>query len=39
MKQVPQITVHEAAKLIKDGDTLLQGGLGMTTIPFTSCTL
>ena len=31
--------VHEAAKLVKDGDTLLQGGLGMTTIPFTSCTL
>jgi 3-oxoacid CoA-transferase len=33
MKQVPQITVQEAAKLVKDGDTLLQGGFGMTGNP------
>jgi 3-oxoacid CoA-transferase len=33
MKKVPQITVQEAAKLVKDGDTLLQGGFGMTGNP------
>lgn len=33
MKHVPQITVEEAAKLVKDGDTLLQGGFGMTGNP------
>ena len=33
MKQVPQITVHEAAAKVKDGDILLQGGFGMTGNP------
>ncbi len=33
MKHVPQITVEEAAGLVKDGDTLLQGGFGMTGNP------
>ena len=33
MKQVPQITVGEAAVMVKDGDTLLQGGFGMTGNP------
>jgi 3-oxoacid CoA-transferase len=33
MKTVPQITVAEAAKLIKSGDTLLVGGFGMTGNP------
>ncbi len=33
MKKVPIITVQEAAKMVKDGDTLLQGGFGMTGNP------
>jgi len=33
MKTVKQITVDEAAALVKDGDTLLQGGFGMTGNP------
>ncbi|WP_375447615.1 3-oxoacid CoA-transferase [uncultured Fibrella sp.] len=33
MKRVPQITADEAAALVKDGDTLLQGGFGMTGNP------
>lgn len=33
MKQVPQITPQEAAAFVKDGDTLLQGGFGMTGNP------
>jgi 3-oxoacid CoA-transferase len=33
MKTVKQITVEEAAALVKDGNTLLQGGFGMTGNP------
>ncbi len=33
MKEVPVITAAEAAALVKDGDTLLQGGFGMTGNP------
>ncbi len=33
MKIVPQLTVHQAAALVNDGDTLLQGGFGMTGNP------
>jgi 3-oxoacid CoA-transferase len=33
MKHVPIITVTEAAALVKEGDTLLQGGFGMTGNP------
>ncbi|UFK98198.1 3-oxoacid CoA-transferase [Kaistella faecalis] len=33
MKHVPQITPQEAAALVKDDDTLLQGGFGMTGNP------
>lgn len=33
MKNVPQITPQEAAALVKSGDTLLQGGFGMTGNP------
>lgn len=33
MKNVPQITPQEAAALVKNGDTLLQGGFGMTGNP------
>ncbi|WP_084060882.1 3-oxoacid CoA-transferase [Kaistella solincola] len=33
MKNVPQISPKEAAKLVKSGDTLLQGGFGMTGNP------
>lgn len=33
MKTVPQISVHEAAALVKDGDTLMVGGFGMTGNP------
>lgn len=33
MKQVPQITVHEAARLVQSGDTILVGGFGMTGNP------
>jgi 3-oxoacid CoA-transferase len=33
MKQVPIITVEQAAKMVKNGDTLLQGGFGMTGNP------
>lgn len=33
MKQVPQITLQQAAALVKDGDILLQGGFGMTGNP------
>jgi 3-oxoacid CoA-transferase len=33
MKKVPQITAEEAATKVKDGDTLLQGGFGMTGNP------
>lgn len=33
MKQVPQITVDEAAALVKDGDIIFGGGFGMTGNP------
>lgn len=33
MKRVPKITATEAAAMVKDGDTLLQGGFGMTGNP------
>jgi 3-oxoacid CoA-transferase len=33
MKKVPIITAKEAATMVKDGDTLLQGGFGMTGNP------
>jgi 3-oxoacid CoA-transferase len=33
MKQVAIIDLHTAAKMVKDGDTLLQGGFGMTGNP------
>lgn len=33
MKKVPQITVEEAAAMVKSGDKLLQGGFGMTGNP------
>lgn len=33
MKIVPQLSLQEAAALVKDGDTLLQGGFGMTGNP------
>jgi 3-oxoacid CoA-transferase len=33
MKTVPIVDVHTAAGLVKDGDTLLQGGFGMTGNP------
>ena len=33
MKQVHIISVEEAAKMVKDGDTLLQGGFGMMGNP------
>jgi 3-oxoacid CoA-transferase len=33
MKSIPQITAIEAARMVKDGDTLLQGGFGMTGNP------
>jgi len=33
MKQVPILDVHAAAALVKEGDTLLQGGFGMTGNP------
>lgn len=33
MKQVPIIDLHTAAQMVKDGDTLLQGGFGMTGNP------
>lgn len=33
MKTVPQISLKEAAALVKDGDILLQGGFGMTGNP------
>ncbi len=33
MKHVPQITAQQAVALVKDGDTLLQGGFGMTGNP------
>lgn len=33
MKTVPQLTLDEAAALVNDGDTLLQGGFGMTGNP------
>lgn len=33
MKNVPHISSQEAAALVKDGDTLLQGGFGMTGNP------
>ena len=33
MKRVPQISVTEAAALVKTGDTLLVGGFGMTGNP------
>lgn len=35
MKQVPQITAKEAAALVKNGDTILGGGFGMTGNPVT----
>jgi 3-oxoacid CoA-transferase len=33
MKIAPQITLEQAAAMVKDGDTLLQGGFGMTGNP------
>ncbi len=33
MKQVPVIDIKIAAGLVKEGDTLLQGGFGMTGNP------
>ncbi len=33
MKIIPQISLQEAVKLVKDGDVLLQGGFGMTGNP------
>src|SRR5882672_12880342 len=33
MKRVPQISVAEAAAMVKDGDTLMVGGFGMTGNP------
>jgi 3-oxoacid CoA-transferase len=33
MKQVPQVSVQEAAALVKDGDIILGGGFGMTGNP------
>ena len=33
MKSVPQITSEQAAKLVKDGDTIFGGGFGMTGNP------
>jgi len=33
MKQVPIIDLHTAAKMVKEGDILLQGGFGMTGNP------
>ncbi|MBK9489957.1 MAG: 3-oxoacid CoA-transferase subunit B [Haliscomenobacter sp.] len=33
MKSVPQITPQQAAELVKDGDTILGGGFGMTGNP------
>src|SRR5687768_4282212 len=33
MKQVPQITAEQAAALVKDGDTIMAGGFGMTGNP------
>jgi 3-oxoacid CoA-transferase len=33
MKQVPQISAIAAAAMVKEGDTLLQGGFGMTGNP------
>ncbi|MGA9521288.1 MAG: 3-oxoacid CoA-transferase [Myxococcaceae bacterium] len=33
MRQVPQITAQEAARMVKDGDVLLAGGFGMTGNP------
>jgi 3-oxoacid CoA-transferase len=33
MKKVPQISSREAANLVKDGDTILAGGFGMTGNP------
>ena len=33
MRDVPQITAAEAARLVKDGDVLMAGGFGMTGNP------
>lgn len=33
MRQVPQITALEAARMVKDGDVLMAGGFGMTGNP------
>jgi 3-oxoacid CoA-transferase len=33
MREVPRITAHEAAKMVKDGDVLMAGGFGMTGNP------
>lgn len=33
MKEIPQITVEEAAALVRDGDVILGGGFGMTGNP------
>src|SRR5450432_2015608 len=33
MKKVPIVDLYTAAKMVKDGDTLLQGGFGMTGNP------
>ena len=33
MKSIPQISLQEAAAMVKDNDILLQGGFGMTGNP------
>ena len=33
MKQIPQISLEEAANMVEDGDILLAGGFGMTGNP------
>ncbi len=33
MKEVPQISVEQAASMVKSGDTILIGGFGMTGSP------
>ncbi|WHF52769.1 3-oxoacid CoA-transferase [Chryseobacterium gotjawalense] len=33
MKTIPQISLQQAVAMVKDGDTLLQGGFGMTGNP------
>ncbi len=33
MKNVPQISTHEAVAMVKNGDTIMVGGFGMTGNP------